>query len=166
MARLIGQRIFKSTLAVKRLAELVMTNVEKNNLFSHTDLEYPVLMSGQGYMSIFKNADALTTCSSTAFENSVYQKSNFIDASGAQFRVSSVEKKGFAKPFFGFRLMTARQMIVDLSFLKMGDLTFSDVVREVSNTIKNSNWGADPDFFEGIVVSSKTTKEFFEALAK
>jgi hypothetical protein len=29
MARLIGQRIFKSTLAVKRLAELVMTNVEK-----------------------------------------------------------------------------------------------------------------------------------------
>ena len=143
-----------------------MTNVEKNKLFSQNELAYPVLMSGQGYISIIKDAVALTTCSSTAFKNSVYQKSNFIDASGAKFQISSVKKKGFAKPFFGFRLMTARQIVVDLSFLKVKDLTFSDVVREVSSNIRNSNWGADPDFFEGIVASSKTTKELLEALAK
>ena len=137
-----------------------------NNLdvLSQNDLAYPVLMIGDDYFSIHRKADSLTRCTDSALERNVYGKALYIDAHGRKLRVASVERVGFAPPFFGFRLMTGRQITVSLKFSCSGNLTLVEVTEVLRNVIKSTNWGADPDFFEKVSTSAKNIEELFVAI--
>jgi hypothetical protein len=143
-----------------------MTNKEEQLNFGQDDLAYPVLMIGEGYFLVHKDAAGLTRCSITAFEKSVYQQAMFIDALGNQFRVLAVEKKGYASPFLGFRLMTGRQITVALRFIKIRVLSLPEVIDVIKETINRVDWGADREFLATKIRSAKTIGDLFQGLDK
>lgn len=140
-----------------------MANEPKHD---ENDLAYPVLMVGEDHFVVLKDAESLTTCSITAFEKEIYHNAIFIDASGTRFRASSVEKKRYAQPFFGFRLMTGRQITVALRFLKIGVLSLAEVIDVVRDAGSRADWGADPEFLSMTARSAKTIGDLFQGLNK
>jgi hypothetical protein len=130
-------------------------------MLNQSDLEYPVILIGRNYFSIFLESSRIIKSSVSALENGIYNDAIFIDSSGTQFETISVRKVGYVPPFLGFRLLRKRQIFVSFQFSKIDVISFEEVIKLVKTAAKKSHWGAHPDFLRETASSSKSIKEFF-----
>jgi hypothetical protein len=121
-------------------------------------------MIGGGYFLIFRDSKSLTKCSVSALKKQVYQKASFIDAGGMQVKAVSVRKVGYVPPWFGYRIFRGRQILVDIDFEKIHNLTFEEVIEIFKKNLKKANLGADSRFYDFAMKSSASIQELFENL--
>jgi hypothetical protein len=142
-----------------------MTSNSERRDYSAENLAYPVLMIGDDYFLVHKDAASLTKCTVTALERREYEKATFIDASGNELRASSVKRKSYVPPLFGLRLMTARQIYVALDFEKIRVLSLTDVAGVMRDVLGHVHSGADPEYLSDSIASATSIGDLFRRLA-
>lgn len=129
---------------------------------SAENLEFPVLMVGSRFLSVCRQVEKVTHCSISAIKNKVYEKAIYVDSSGRKLKVRKVSLKGFAPPFWGFRLLKKREVIVSLEFEITGELSLPEVVDLVKSHLKSSGWSGEYGYFKEVADNSLSIKNFLE----
>ncbi len=125
-------------------------------------IEYPVLMAGNRYVSVCRRLEDLTKCSESAMKKKVYETATYIDSLGRRLKLHSIAFDKYAPPFWGFRLLKKREVIVSLEFEVIEKLSLEKIIDFVKHRLSNSHYGADPSYFKEIARNSSSVKDFFE----
>lgn len=134
------------------------------------DISYPVLCFNQGAVEVVRNAGTLTTTNKLALKpKGWYDGLLLVDSDGKAIRVKSAIKLHGVGLFWGYNLMTAQRIKVDLVFDgEPFEVSVDDIRKRVMHSFQQwHGWQTRGDFDEmkASVEKASTVAEIIKVVA-
>lgn len=113
---------------------------------------FPALVFCRGHLSFAPDPDFLTRSHKIALRKGLFRDSFIIDSGGMKYLVKDVREREGIPPFWGWRLLSVREIRVDLTFDDGRQLNPEELKQLVCQAIDKANdfWDSRVEGVEGI----------------